>query len=63
MNSFLKYLVFTIVSAIFLVVQPAVSTAQNPKFSFAAEVSADSILIGDQLELTIKANLPKGYEV
>ena len=63
MNSFLKYLVFTIASAMLLVVQPLETKAQNPKFSFAAAVSADSMLIGDQLKLTIKANLPKGYGV
>ena len=63
MNSFLKYLVFTIASIMLMVAQPNASKAQSPKFSFVAQLSTDSILIGDQLELTIKACLPEGYEV
>lgn len=63
MNSVLKYLVFTIASIMLMVAQPIVSAAQSPKFSFVAHLSADSILIGDQLELTIKASIPEEYEV
>ncbi|MDD2197109.1 MAG: hypothetical protein PHW91_07975 [Bacteroidales bacterium] len=40
-----------------------VSFAQKPTHSFQASVSADSILIGDQVELSIKAQIPNGYRV
>ncbi len=37
--------------------------AQQPTHSFKSEISADSILIGDQVDLTINATVPKNYEV
>ena len=39
------------------------ATNQQPTYSFQSTISADSIIIGDQVELTIKALLPKGYQV
>lgn len=39
------------------------SFAQKPTHSFQASISADSILIGDQVELLIKAQMPNGYSV
>ncbi|PKP35072.1 MAG: hypothetical protein CVT98_10400 [Bacteroidetes bacterium HGW-Bacteroidetes-15] len=39
------------------------SQAQKPAFSFQSKLSADSILIGDQVELSIQVSLPKGYQV
>jgi len=41
----------------------SLATNQQPTYSFQSTLSADSILIGDQVELTIKASLPKGYQV
>ncbi|MDY0197490.1 MAG: hypothetical protein RBR68_06720 [Tenuifilaceae bacterium] len=46
----------------FLII-PFASFAQKPIHSFQAQVSADSILVGDQVELTIKAQMPNGYSV
>ncbi|MFP4556396.1 MAG: isopeptide-forming domain-containing fimbrial protein [Bacteroidales bacterium] len=37
--------------------------AQQPTYSFKSEISADSILIGDQVEFTIKATVPENYKV
>jgi hypothetical protein len=37
--------------------------AQQPTYSFQSKLSTDSILIGDQVELTITANVPKEYDV
>ncbi len=37
--------------------------AQQPAFSFQSKLSADTILIGDQVELSIIANVPKGFDI
>lgn len=63
MTSFFKSIVYTLALIMLMTAQSVVTTAQNPKFSFVAQLSSDSILIGDQLELIIKASLPEGYEV
>ena len=38
-------------------------TAQNPTFMFKSNLSTDTILIGDRVELSIYASIPKGYKV
>lgn len=63
-----KYLLLTkkwiaIAVWILLVGASATTFAQRPTFSFQAQLSADSILIGDHVELTIQASLPDGYAV
>ena len=37
--------------------------AQQPTYSFQSKVTADSILIGDQVELIIQASVPEKYRV
>jgi hypothetical protein len=39
------------------------ANAQQPTYSFQSKLSADSILIGDRVELSILVSLPKGYNV
>ncbi len=61
-----KYWLLTkkgIALAVFILLFGASHTAlaQRPTFSFQAQLSADSILIGDHVELTIQASLPDGY--
>lgn len=52
-----------ILVALFLVQLSFFVDAQQPTHSFKSEISADSILIGDQVELSIKATVPENYEV
>lgn len=64
MKSFTKHILLTFFLTL-LVLMGSIfnSQAQKPAFSFQSQLSADSILIGDQVELSIQVSLPKGYEV
>jgi hypothetical protein len=39
------------------------SMAQNPTFSFQSKLNKDTILLGDQIEFSITAIVPKEYEI
>lgn len=60
---FLKIYTYFILTLLIGLSSLSSATNQQPAFSFQSKLSADSILIGDQVELTIKASLPKGYQV
>lgn len=64
MERFTKNIFFSFLLIVMAIVgfSPNLS-AQQPSFSFQSQLSADTILIGDQVELSIKATLPKGFQV
>lgn len=63
MIRFVKYTVPTALALTLCILQGLSVSAQNPTYAFKSSVSADSILIGDQVELTIEASVPQSYKV
>lgn len=56
----LYFIIFSIVAVLFI--QHKVK-AQNPTFMFKSNLSSDTILIGDRVELSIYASIPTNYKV
>ncbi len=61
MIRFVKYIVF--ITLVLSLAQGNSVLAQNPTYSFKSSVTADSILIGDQVDLIIEASVPQSYMV
>jgi len=57
-----KALIF-IVLAFIIAGASNIAVSQQPTYSFNASVTADSILIGDQVDLSIWAQVPNNYSI